>query len=143
MKIAFFASQPYDRRFFDEALPSQPDSAGIELVYHSALLSQETVVLAQGADAVCVFVNDVLEAPVLEALHGYGVRAILLRCAGYNNLDLEAAKRLGLFVARVPAYSPEAVARPILPVPTIPTVLPNKVAPSKPSSEKLPSRTRA
>ncbi|MGX9782676.1 2-hydroxyacid dehydrogenase [Janthinobacterium lividum] len=110
MKIAFFASQPYDRRFFDEALPSQPDAAGIELVYHSALLSQETVVLAQGADAVCVFVNDVLDAPVLEALHGYGVRAILLRCAGYNNLDLEAARRLGLFVARVPAYSPEAVA---------------------------------
>jgi D-lactate dehydrogenase len=110
MKIAFFGSQPYDRRFFDEALPSQPDAAGIELIYHSALLEQETVVLAQGADAVCVFVNDVLDAPVLEALHGYGVRAILLRCAGYNNLDLDAAKRLGFFVARVPAYSPEAVA---------------------------------
>ncbi|MEG0883234.1 MAG: 2-hydroxyacid dehydrogenase, partial [Janthinobacterium sp.] len=110
MKIAFFASQPYDRRFFDEALPSQPDAADIELVYHSASLSQETVVLAQGVQAVCVFVNDVLDAPVLEALHGYGVRAILLRCAGYNNLDLEAAKRLGFFVARVPAYSPEAVA---------------------------------
>ena len=59
---------------------------------------------------VCAFVNDQLDAPVLEALHGYGVRAILLRCAGFNNIDLEAARRLGLFVARVPAYSPEAVA---------------------------------
>ena len=110
MKIAFFGSQPYDRRFFDEALPLQPDAGSIELVYHNALLCADTAVLAQGADAVCVFVNDVLDAPVLAALHGYGVRAILLRCAGYNNLDLPAAARLGFFVARVPAYSPEAVA---------------------------------
>ena len=100
MKIAFFGSQPYDRRFFDEALPSQPDAGSIELIYHNALLCADTAILAQGAEAVCVFVNDVLDAPVLEALHGYGVRAILLRCAGYNNLDLAAAARLGLFVAR-------------------------------------------
>ena len=110
MKIAFFGSQPYDRRFFDEALPSQPDASSIELVYHDALLGADTAILARGAGAVCVFVNDVLDAAVLEALHGYGVRAILLRCAGYNNLDLPTARRLGFFVARVPAYSPEAVA---------------------------------
>ena len=110
MKIAFFGSQPYDRRFFDEALPTRDDAANIELVYHNALLCADTAVLAQGAEAVCVFVNDVLDATVLDALHGYGVRAILLRCAGYNNLDLAAAARLGFFVARVPAYSPEAVA---------------------------------
>ncbi len=110
MKIAFFGSQPYDRRFFDEALLSRSDASSIELVYHSALLEAETAILAHGAEAVCVFVNDVLDATVLAALHGHGVRAILLRCAGYNNLDLPAAKRLGLFVARVPAYSPEAVA---------------------------------
>jgi len=110
MKIAFFGSQPYDRRFFDEALPQQTDAAGIELVYHNALLQADTAILAQGAEAVCVFVNDVLDAGVLDVLHQVGVRAILLRCAGYNNLDLDAAKRLGFFVARVPAYSPEAVA---------------------------------
>ncbi|MEE4465474.1 NAD(P)-dependent oxidoreductase, partial [Azotobacter chroococcum] len=76
----------------------------------SDLLSLQTVALAQDGEAVCAFVNDQLDAPVLEALHGYGVRAVLLRCAGFNHIDLEAARRLGLFVARVPAYSPEAVA---------------------------------
>ncbi len=110
MKIAVFSTQPYDRRFFDEALQRQPEAAAIELVYHTARLEAETAVLAHGCDAVCVFVNDSLDAPVLEALHRLGVRAILLRCAGYNNLDVAAAARLGLFAARVPAYSPEAVA---------------------------------
>jgi D-lactate dehydrogenase len=67
-------------------------------------------VLAQGCEVVCVFVNDVLDAQVLDALALLGVRAVLLRCAGFNNLDVAAAARLGLFAARVPAYSPEAVA---------------------------------
>lgn len=110
MKIAFFGSQPYDRRFFDEARLQQDGAAGLELIYHNALLEADTAILAQGAEAVCVFVNDVLDAGVLAVLHQAGVRAILLRCAGYNNLDLDAARRLGFFVARVPAYSPEAVA---------------------------------
>ncbi|WP_317205301.1 2-hydroxyacid dehydrogenase [Janthinobacterium sp.] len=110
MKIAVFSTQPYDRRFFDEARQRQPDAAAIELLYHGAPLALETAVLAQGCEAVCVFVNDILDAPVLEALHGFGVRAILLRCAGFNNLDVAAAARLGMFAARVPAYSPQAVA---------------------------------
>lgn len=110
MKIALFGSQPYDRRFFDEALPQQPNAAHIELVYHASLLSLETAPLAQGSEVICVFVNDVLDADVLQMLHDGGARAILLRCAGYNNVDLATAARLGFFIARVPAYSPEAVA---------------------------------
>lgn len=110
MKIVMFSAQPYDERSFDEVLQRDYVSRGFELVYQKAALSLQTVALAQGGEAVCAFVNDQLDAPVLETLHGYGVRAILLRCAGFNHIDLEAARRLGLFVARVPAYSPEAVA---------------------------------
>ncbi|SDH08074.1 MULTISPECIES: 2-hydroxyacid dehydrogenase [unclassified Duganella] len=107
MKIAVYSAQPYDRRFLDEARATLP---GVEAVYFSDRLELDTVPLAQGCTAVCVFVNDILDAPVLEALHAAGVRAVLLRCAGFNNVDLHAGARLGLFMARVPAYAPEAVA---------------------------------
>ncbi|MCE3607081.1 2-hydroxyacid dehydrogenase [Massilia sp. P8910] len=110
MKIAVFSTQAYDRRFLDEALAAHPQGRDITLEYQEAALALHTVALAQGCDGVCVFVNDHLDAPVLEALHRSGVRAVLMRCAGFNNVDIEAAHRLGLFVARVPAYSPEAVA---------------------------------
>ncbi|MES2741789.1 MAG: 2-hydroxyacid dehydrogenase [Pseudomonadota bacterium] len=110
MKIATFSAQPYDRRFLDEACQARPGAHGVTFVYHTESLSLASVPLAQGCAAICVFVNDVLDAPVLEALAARGVRAVLMRCAGFNNLDLAAAARLGLFVARVPAYSPEAVA---------------------------------
>lgn len=110
MKITVFSTQPYDQTFFDEALASFGADLALELVYQQATLSAQTAVLAQGSDAVCVFVNDRLDAPVLERLAGLGVRAVFLRCAGFNNVDVEAATRLKLFVARVPAYSPEAVA---------------------------------
>jgi D-lactate dehydrogenase len=109
MRIAFFSAQPYDRRFFDEASNALP-SCRPECVYIEAALRPNTAVLAKGCDAVCVFVNDQLDTPVLRDLHQLGVRAVLLRCAGYNNIDLPFAEELGLFVARVPAYSPEAVA---------------------------------
>ena len=105
MKIAVYSAQPYDRRFLDEAR-----APGIEAVYFSDRLELDTIPLAQGCSAVCVFVNDRLDAPVLEALYALGVRAVLLRCAGFNNVDLKAAEQLKLFVARVPAYAPEAVA---------------------------------
>lgn len=108
MKITVFSAQPYDRTFFDEALATA--GLAVELVYQQASLSEQTAVLAQGADAVCVFVNDRLDAAVLERLAALRVRAVFLRCAGFNNVDVVAAQRLGLFVARVPAYSPEAVA---------------------------------
>ncbi|WBS05785.1 2-hydroxyacid dehydrogenase [Pseudoduganella sp. SL102] len=105
MRLAMFSAQPYDRRFFEEARP-----AAVAIDYLDTALDTGTAVLAQGCDAVCVFVNDILDAAVLERLHALGVRAILLRCAGFNNLDLAALARLGMFAARVPAYSPEAVA---------------------------------
>lgn len=110
MKIAVFSAQPYDVRFLDEARTQHPAGAGIELLYHTESLSLLSVALAQGCGAVCAFVNDVLDAPVLDALAGLGVRAILLRCAGFNHVDVAAARRLGLFVARIPLYSPESVA---------------------------------
>lgn len=106
MKLSIFSSKSYDRQWLSKA----DNHAGYELVFHSASLSNETVSLAEGASAVCAFVNDSLSASVLEKLHGYGVKAVLLRCAGYNNVDLAKAEELGLFVANVPSYSPEAVA---------------------------------
>ena len=110
MKIAVFSARPYDRRFLDEASQCTDAVAPLEFLYFDAALDLHTAALAQDCDAVCVFVNDRLDAPVLHALQGLGVRAVLLRCAGFNNLDVAAAQQLGLFVARVPAYSPEAVA---------------------------------
>lgn len=108
MKLAVYSAQPYDRRFLGEAGLAR--AAGVDMVYFSDRLTLDTAPLAQGCAAVCVFVNDLLDAPVLEALHALGVRAVLLRCAGFNNLDLAAGARLDLFMARVPAYAPEAVA---------------------------------
>ncbi len=110
MKITVFSAQAYDKRFLDEACAHQDEAHAVELIHIEASLSLQTVSLAKGSEAICVFVNDKLDVPVLEALHAYGVQAILLRCAGFNNVDVEAAHRLQFFIARVPAYSPEAVA---------------------------------
>ncbi|KAI2618364.1 D-isomer specific 2-hydroxyacid dehydrogenase [Hypoxylon sp. NC1633] len=111
MQLAVFSAKSYDKKYLTSARATELDSsAGIEIIYHDFALSLETVPLAKNATAVCIFVNDNLSADVLESLHANGVRAILLRCAGYNNVDLPAAERLGLFVANVPSYSPEAVA---------------------------------
>ncbi|WMJ68330.1 2-hydroxyacid dehydrogenase [Stenotrophomonas sp. 24(2023)] len=109
MQIAVFSARPYDRRFLDEAA-ARAGLDAIERVYFDATLDVHTAPLAQGCTAVCVFVNDRLDATVLHTLHALGVRAVLLRCAGFNNIDMAVAGQLGLFVARVPAYSPEAVA---------------------------------
>jgi D-lactate dehydrogenase len=105
MNIAVFSSKQYDRASLDEA-----NAGRHQLRYLEPHLARETVALAHRHDAVCVFVNDKLDAPVLEALATEGVRLIALRCAGFNNVDLGAAQRLGLAVVRVPAYSPHAVA---------------------------------
>lgn len=110
MKTAVFSARPYDRKFLDEANLQAGTAQAFEFLYFDAALDVHTAALAQECQAVCVFVNDRLDAPVLHALHALGVRAILLRCAGFNNVDLGVAQQLGLFVARVPAYSPEAVA---------------------------------
>jgi D-lactate dehydrogenase len=111
MKLSVFSAKPYDKLFLTTDRATELDKeAGIEVIYHEFALTLETVALARGSGAVCVFVNDILDAQVLESLAQNGVQAVLLRCAGYNNVDLEAAERLDLFVANVPSYSPEAIA---------------------------------
>lgn len=109
-KIVFFSSQPYDQRFFTRINAERFAGDDLHLSFFDDRLTLDTVALAREADAVCVFVNDDLSAPVVQALHEAGVRAVLLRCAGFNNVDLDATKAAGMAVARVPAYSPEAVA---------------------------------
>ena len=106
MKTAVFSSKSYDRQFLSEA----NRRAGHELVFFEARLTDQTCTLADGFPAVCAFANDQLDARVLLALSKRGTRLIALRCAGFNNVDLPSAKELGLTVARVPAYSPRAVA---------------------------------
>ncbi len=106
MKVAVFDTHRYDR----EALEQANGAFHFTFSFFDVRLKPETVALAQGHDVVCAFVNDQLTRPVLEALKHYGVRLIALRCAGFNNVDLKAAKELGLPVVRVPEYSPYAVA---------------------------------
>lgn len=106
MKIAFFSSKSYDQQSFAHANAGHAH----EMTFHEVPLSTNTVALAEGYGAVCVFVNDVLNRAVLEALQAGGTKLIVLRCAGFNNVDLVAAEELGMQVARVPAYSPHAVA---------------------------------
>ncbi|MAT05068.1 MAG: hydroxyacid dehydrogenase [Acidimicrobiaceae bacterium] len=105
-EVRLFSSKAYDRDGFDAANRQH----GHDLTYLETRLGPDTVDLAVGAPAVCVFVNDDVSAPVLEALVAGGTSCVALRCAGFNNVDLDAAKRLGITVVRVPAYSPNAVA---------------------------------
>jgi len=106
MRIDLFSSRPYDSDAFNEANAA----FGFDLRFHDSRLDPDTAALARGADAVCPFVNDAVDAAVLERLRGFGVRLVALRSAGYNHVDLAAAARLGLPVVRVPAYSPHAIA---------------------------------
>lgn len=106
MRVAVFGTKAYDRQFLDA------DNApyGHQLVYFEPQLEASTATLAKGFPAVCVFVNDCLDSEVLGLLVSGGTRLVALRCAGFNNVDLAAAERLGIAVVRVPAYSPYAVA---------------------------------
>ncbi|MCG8607329.1 2-hydroxyacid dehydrogenase, partial [bacterium] len=88
MKVAFFSAKPYDRHFFDEANLS----FNHEITYLEPHLDPHTAQLAESHQAVCAFVNDTIDAPTLRLLSDDGVRLVALRCAGYNNVDLEAAK---------------------------------------------------
>ena len=108
MKITFYGTREYDHYYFD-VLAADPDY-GCEIRFLAANLDADTAPLARGSEAVCAFVNSDCSAPVLEALAQNGVRLLLMRCAGFNNVDLPAADRLGITVLRVPGYSPEAVA---------------------------------
>ncbi len=106
MRIAVFSSKPYDRAALDAANVDH----GHELVYLEPRLTPATAALAEGFDAVCPFVNDQLTADVVATIAAGGVRLITLRSAGFNHVDLHAAREHGLVVTRVPAYSPHAVA---------------------------------
>jgi D-lactate dehydrogenase len=106
MKITFFSTQPYDRRSFEE----HNKKYGFDIKYLDVQLNEETASLAHGADAVCAFVNDRINAPIIRQLTELGVKVLALRCAGFNNVDLKAAQERGLVIVRVPAYSPHAVA---------------------------------
>lgn len=107
MKILFYDTKKYDRDSFEKILPQFPE---IELDFLDTDLSLHTAKLAKGYDGVCAFVSSDVSAPVIEALSRQGVRLVLMRCAGYNNVDVEAAGKCGITVLRVPGYSPEAVA---------------------------------
>ena len=104
--IAVFDAKPYDRDYITRA--SGADK--LDWRFQEFRLDAKTVLAADGAQAVCVFVNDILNREVLERLAGSGVRLVALRCAGFNNVDLEAAKELSIAITRVPSYSPHAVA---------------------------------
>lgn len=106
MKVAFFSTKSYDRFYFDRFNSDKRH----ELTYLEDHLNPETAALTRGFDAACVFVNDRVDRPTLEILAERGVKIVALRCAGFNNVDLAAAKELGLSVVRVPRYSPHAVA---------------------------------
>ena len=104
MKIAFFSSKMYDREFFDRY------NTRYEIIYFDAPLNEQTVNLAHDCKAICAFVNDKITAAVIAALKENGVQLIALRSAGFNNVDINAAKAKDIPVVRVPAYSPHAVA---------------------------------
>lgn len=107
MKITFFAAKSYDRESFNNILENYSD---LELEYWETELSPKTAAYVTDSEAVCAFVSSDVGAEVLEVLADRGVKLVLMRCAGFNNVDLDAATRLGIKVMRVPAYSPEAVA---------------------------------
>ncbi len=106
MKIAVFSSQTYDRDFLSAA----NDNGQHELTFFEHPLNDVAASCAAGHEAVCCFVNDDIGRTTLTRLHELGIRLVLLRCAGFNQVDLNTAAALGIAVLRVPAYSPHAVA---------------------------------
>ena len=105
-KIAFFGTKPYDRESFE----SLNGKYGYEIKYFKGNLNADNVPLTKGMDAVCIFVNDTADEAVIKSMAENGVKLLALRCAGFNNVDLNAAAKYGIKVVRVPAYSPYAVA---------------------------------
>lgn len=105
MRVTVFSAKRYDRQFLEAA-----NTSGHQFVYLEPALDSGTAVLAGGSEAVCLFVNDRADAAAIRALVSQGVRLITLRCSGFNNVDLTAARGAGIEVTRVPAYSPAAVA---------------------------------
>ena len=111
LKVAFYGTKSYDKIFFEELAKDKGEGAyNCDITYFDSRLTAETVHLCRGFDAVCMFVNDEAPRAVVEQMKKNGIRLILLRCAGFNNVDLDAAKECCITVLRVPAYSPYAVA---------------------------------
>lgn len=108
MKIAVFSTRPYDREFLEQA--NIAAGGRHQLSWYESRLSAATADLARDHDCVCAFVNDHLGREELEILAAQGIRMIALRSAGFNNVDLDVARNLGLPIGRVPAYSPDAIA---------------------------------
>ena len=104
--VTVYDTKSYDREYLSRAIGADD----LHWYFHEFRLEPETAFSADGAPVVCVFVNDVVSRDVLERLAGSGVRLVALRCAGFNNVDLEGARALGIAVTRVPSYSPHAVA---------------------------------
>lgn len=104
--IAFFGTQPYDESSFN----LKNADFGFDVRYFKGHLNKNNAILTQGVDAVCIFVNDTADADIINIMAANGVKLLALRCAGYNNVDLDAAIAAGIKVVRVPAYSPYAVA---------------------------------
>ena len=107
MRILFYGTASYDKESFDKELPAYPD---VSIEYTETNLTPLTASLARGYDAVCAFVNANVGALTLEVLAGLGVKLVLMRCAGFDAVNVNMAKDLGITVTRVPAYSPEAIA---------------------------------
>lgn len=106
MKVAFFSTKPYDQKSFE----ATNKAFGHDLVFFEPRLTPITATLAEGFPTVCVFINDDLGEATLRTIASTGTQLIALRCAGFNNVNLDVAKDLGITVVRVPAYSPYAVA---------------------------------
>ena len=102
-KIAFFDTKKYDIESFDR------NNSKFEIIYYEDKLNKKTAILANGCDAVCAFVNDDINKDVIDLLYSFGIKVLLLRCAGYNNVDIKYAYNK-IHILRVPAYSPNAVA---------------------------------
>ncbi len=106
MKIAFFGARDYDIKWFEE----ENKDLGLDIKFLRPNLTDDTVSLSNGYDAICAFVNSEIDDNVLTYMSDNGIKLLLLRCAGYNNVDLKSAKENGITILRVPGYSPEAVA---------------------------------
>lgn len=106
MKIAFYDTKPYDKVWFEPIAKEK----GFEILFLEEKLNKNTAIFAKTCDAVCIFVNDSADEETLKTLSDVGVRAVLLRCAGFNNVDLKYAKEYDITVLRVPSYSPRAIA---------------------------------
>lgn len=106
MRVTFFSSKPYDEQYVGNLAKTHD----IECHFYDTRLTPQTAFLAKDSDVICAFVNDKLDAGVFATLAGFGVKHVALRCAGFNNVDIAAAKAQHIRVSRVPAYSPEAVA---------------------------------